>query len=160
MNRAEISTCLQACLDALSAGFLFYFREALGPNGQTPFGEKLDPEADGIFHELLREDEKHVNDLLDAIEGFGETPEYEIRYDMDRFYFNYLVPEYMVRILADHLQADVETFERASGALLGHQKFGGLLQGILNDKKRHVDRFRELNEKRQPTAEAAETEGR
>ena len=159
MNRAEISSCLQGSLDALSGGFLFYYREALGPNEQTPFGEKLDPEAEGIFHELLREDEKHVSDVLDAIEGFGETPEYDIRYDMDRFYFNYLVPEYMVRILADHLEADVRTFEGASEALRGHQKFGGLLQGILNDKKRHAARFRDLNEKRQPTAEAAETEG-
>ena len=67
MNRAEISSCLQGSLDALSGGFLFYYREALGPNEQTPFGEKLDPEAEGIFHELLREDEKHVSDVLDAI---------------------------------------------------------------------------------------------
>ncbi len=144
MGRIEVAKHLNACLNALCRGYLFYQRETRGPQqGRLPWGATLDPKTAALFEEFLRQDEKHVTDLIDAIDRLGEHPELGA-YDLNSCNYNYLDPKFFLRTFADHLEQDANAFDAAAKGVEKDPTVGGLVRGISADKRKQVVRTREL----------------
>lgn len=143
MGRLEVAKHLNDCLNAICQGSLFYQRDVRGPQGTTPWGARLEPKASALLEEFLRQDEKHVTDLLDAIDRLGEHPDIG-PYGFERCHDNFLDPKFLVRVLSDELEQDANAFEKAARPIEKDPTVGGLVRGIAGDKRKQIARLREL----------------